>query len=160
MLQSRQLGAAIATDPNAVNDPKLLRNLMQNAEKAGMPDLVLKCQIRIAQLAGQQFDDALEREFWVAVATAEELATQKNGRTTRLSRTRQKVKRVGVIQCLVDWASDPLTTQGFQILVNGGHPEPTGEAIVIRHADKFPNSAVSSALEKLRKAGVEPSGLR
>jgi len=131
-------GAAMATNPDTVSDPKLLRNLMQNADKAGMHDLVLKCQIRIAQLAGQKFDDKLEREFWIAVTTAEELATQKNGRTTRLARTRQKAKRVGAIQCLVDWASDPQTTQGFAILINGGHAELTGEAIVVRHADNFP----------------------
>src|SRR5215207_5267371 len=97
----------MAVDPTTISDPKLLRNLMKNAEKAGRPDLVLQCQIRVAQVAGQAYDDQLEREFWIAVAAAEEIATQKNGRTTRLSRTRQKVKRVGVIQCLIDWAVDP-----------------------------------------------------
>lgn len=149
----------MAVDPENISDPKLLRNLMKNAEKAGMSDLVLHCQVRIAQLAGQEYDEALDREFWTAVAAAEEIATQKNGKTTRLSRTRQKVKRVGVVKCLIDWALDPSTTQGFSILVDGGRPELTGEAIVVRHADKFSTEAVNSARAKLVQHGVDASDL-
>lgn len=132
---------------------------MRNADNAGMLDLVLQCQVRIAELAGQGFDDKLEREFWIAVAAAEEIATQRNGRTTRLSRTRQKAKRVGIVQCLLDWALDPSTTQGFAILVDGGHPELTGEAIVIRHASKFPPEAVRAARNKLANHGIDLSSI-
>jgi hypothetical protein len=150
---------AMAVDPNTVSDPKLLRNLMQNAEKAGLTDLVLKCQVRIAELAGRAYADELEREFWTAVSAAEEIATKSNGRTTRLSRTRQKEKRVGVYQCLMDWALDPKTSQGFSILVEGGYPQLTGEAIVVRHADKFPESVVQAAEQKLASHGVDPKAL-
>jgi len=143
------------TDPSTVNDPVLLRNLMANAARAGMSDLVLKCQIRIAELAGQTFDEELEREFWTAVTVAEEIATQKNRRTTRLSRTRQKVRRVGVVQCLIDWALDQHVTQGFELLVEGGYARLTGEAIVIRHADRFPTAAVESAKYKLSQRGID-----
>jgi hypothetical protein len=145
----------MATDPDSLTDPKLLRGAMKNAEKAGMSDLVLKCQVRIAELAGQAYDEELEREFWTAVAAAEEISTQKNGKTTRLSRTRQKVGRVGVVQCLTDWALDPKVTQGFSILVDGGHSELTGEAIVVRHAAKFSADAVESAKKKLAEHGVD-----
>ncbi len=120
-----------------------------------MSDLVLECQVRIAELAGEAYDGELEREFWTAVAAAEEISTQKNGKTTRLSRTRQKVARVGVVRCLTDWALDPKVTQGFSILVEGEHPELTGEAIVVRHADKFPADAVTSAKKKLAEHGID-----
>ena len=148
----------MATDPATLNDPKLLRNLLTNARNAGREDLVLACQVRLAEIAGQAFDDQLEREFWIAVAAAEEIATEKNGRTTRLARTRQKAKRVGIIQCLVDWAMDPKISQGFSLLVDGGRAELTGEAIVARHSDKFPEEAVRAASEKLARHGVEISG--
>ena len=147
----------MAVDPATISDPKLVRNLLKNAEAAGRSDLVLQCQLRLAEIAGQAYDDQLEREFWTAVAAAEEIATEKNGRTTRLTRTRQKAKRVGVIQCLVDWALDPKTTQGFAILVDGGRPQLTGEAIVVRHAQKFPSDAVRAAEAKLRKHGIDPT---
>lgn len=146
----------MAVDPQTLNDPKLVRQLMKNAGDRGMQDLVLQCQVRIAELAGQQYDEVLEREFWRAVTVAEEIATEKNGKTTRLSRTRQKAARVGVVQCLIDWALDPKITQGFQILV-ASHPELTGEAIVVRHADRFPPEAVQSAREKLAAHGVQLS---
>ncbi len=145
----------MAVDPDTLDDPTLLRNLMKNAQAAGRLDLVLRCQIRLARLAGREYDDELESEFWQAVAVAEELASQRNGRTTRLSRTRQKVKRVGVVQCLIDWALDPSVTQGFTILVGGGHPELTGEAIVVRHADRFSADAVAAARAKLVDHGVD-----
>jgi hypothetical protein len=153
----------MATDPGTLTDPRLLRGLMKNAGKAGLADLVLKCQVRIAELAGQAYDEELEREFWTAVTVAEEIATQENGKTTRLSRTRQKAKRVGVTQCLVDWALDQKVTQGFLMLVEGGHPDLTGEAIVVRHPAKFPEEAVESARKKLERHGVtvtEPSSTR
>ena len=133
---------------------------MKNAAAHERPDIVLQCQVRIARLVGQEFDGELEREFWTAVAVAEEIATQKNGRATRLSRTRQKVKRVGVVQCLVDWACSPNITQGFSILVDDGHAELTGEAIVVRHAENFSDEAVRMAKEKLAKHGVEAASVK
>ena len=139
----------MAVDPDSLTDPKLLRNLLENASRAGRDDLVLQCQIRIAQLAGAQYQTPLEREFWAAVAAAEELASQKNGRKTLLNRTRQKVKRVGIKKCLEDWAFHKGTTQGFDILVQGGHPELTGEAIVVRHASEFSEDAVTAARQRL-----------
>lgn len=146
----------MAVDPQTLTDAKLVRQLMKNADAKGMGDLVLQCQVRIAELAGQEYDDALEREFWRAVTVAEELATKQNGKTTRLSRTRQKAARAGVVQCLIDWALSPKTTQGFQILVEK-HPELTGEAIVVRHPDRFPSEAVESARAKLAAHGVQLS---
>jgi hypothetical protein len=139
----------MAVDPNSLSDPKLLRNLIENALRADRHDLVLQCQVRIAKLAGAQYETALEREFWAAVSAAEELASQKNGRKTLLNRTRQKVKRVGIKKCLEDWAFHKGTTQGFDILVEGGHPELTGEAIVVRHPTEFSDEAVNAAKQRL-----------
>jgi len=147
----------MAVDPDSLTDPKLIRNLLNNAERLGHPDLVLKCQVRLAKLEGAKYATALEREFWAAVVAAEELATQKNGRTTRLARTRQKVGRVGIKKCLEDWAFQKGKTQGFEILVDGGHPELTGEAIVVRHAAEFSKAVVDAARQTLIDHGIDPS---
>lgn len=143
-------------DPNTLSDVKLIRNLLQNAKKKGRDDLVLKCQVRLAHLEGAKYDSALEREFWAAVVVAEELATMKNGKTTRLTRTRQKVDRVGIKKCLEDWAFHKGTTTGFDLLVEGGHSELTGEAIVVRHALEFSDAAVAAARKRLSDYGVDP----
>ena len=58
----------MTVDPATLNDPKLVRQLMKNAAAANMSALVLRCQVRIAELAGQAYDAVLERAFWTAVA--------------------------------------------------------------------------------------------
>ncbi len=155
--QSLQGALTLAVDPNSLNDPKLVRNLLENALRAGRHDLVLQCQVRIAKLAGEQYQTSLEREFWAAVTAAEELASQKNGRKTLLNRTRQKVKRVGIKKCLEDWAFHKGTTQGFDMLVEGGYPELTGEAIVVRHADEFEDAVVMAAKQRLADYQIDLS---
>ena len=147
----------MAVDPESLSDPKLLRVLLQNAKRAGREDLVLACQVRLAKLEGLRYKTELEREFWVALAAAEELASAQNGKTTRLTRTRQKVARVGIKQCLEDWAFHRGTTKGFDLLVEGGHPELTGEAIVVRHTGEFSPEAVAAARQRLRDHGIDPS---
>jgi hypothetical protein len=144
----------MAVDPNSLTDPKLLRNLMENAKRAGRSDLVLQCQVRLAVLAGANYETPLEKDFWSAVTAAEELASEKNGRTTRLIRTRQKVKRVGIKKILEDWAFHKGTTQGFDILVEGGYPELTGEAIVVRHAAEFSEEVVAAARKRLSDRNI------
>ena len=144
-------------DPNSLADPRLVRNLLENAKKRGRADIVLKCQARLAHLEGAKYSSQLEREFWTAVAAAEELATLRNGKTIRLSRTRQKAARVGFNQCLEDWAFHKGTTDGFDLLVEGGYPELTGEAIVIRYPDEFSEAAVKAAKKRLLDHGIELS---
>jgi hypothetical protein len=147
----------MSVDPESLNDPKLVRSLLNNAQRAGRQDLVFRCQVRLAKLEGARYETALEREFWAAVAAAEELASLKNGKKTRLNRTRQKVARVGIKRCLEDWAFHKGTTQGFDILVEGGHPELTGEAIVVRHAADFAENVVEAARKRLIDYGIDPS---
>jgi hypothetical protein len=150
---------AYVPDPSSFTDAAKLRKIIANAERLGQTDLALACRLRIAELAGQKFDDVLEREFWMAVTCAEEFKTQENGRTTILSRTRQKHKRVGALQCLVDWAEDPKVTEGFHILLKAKRPDMTGEAIVLRHAEKFPPETVALARQKLEAHGVDVASL-
>jgi hypothetical protein len=147
----------MAVDPNTLTDPKHLRNLLANAKRAGREDLVFQCQVRLAKLEGSRYENDIEREFWAAVTAAEELATAKNGKTTKLNRTRQKAGRVGIKKVLEDWAFHKGTTQGFDILVEGGHPELTGEAVVIRHPNEFSKEAVEAACQRLVAYGIDPS---
>ena len=88
---------------------------------------------------------------------AEELRTAENGRTTRLSRTRQKHKRDGAKKCIADLATSSGFTEGFRILTDGGHPELTFEAILLRHSEQFTPDETETVQEKLRAAGLNPS---
>lgn len=141
-------------DPQTFTDPEKLRKLMANAVRLGYEDLAFQCRLRIAELAGATHDDVLEREFWTAVSAAEEIRTAANGKTSRLTQARQKHKRVGAQKVLEDWALDPATTDGFATLVTHNRGDLTGEAIVLRHEDRFSVDAVNAARKKLMDHGV------
>lgn len=142
-------------DPDTFDDPDKLRNLMANASRLGHEDLVLRCQVRLAELGSQQFDDDLEKEFWTAVNIAEEFKTAINGKTTRLSRTRQKYNRDGAKKCVEDLATRPEITDGFRVLAENGRMDLTFEAVLLRHASQFEESAVRTAKTKLLDNGVD-----
>ncbi len=83
------------------------------------------------------------------------MLTEERGRTTLLARTRQKLKRVGVMQTLADWALNGTETNGFKMLIARGMPELTGEAIVLRHQEQFAPDVVAAAGRRLMTAGVD-----
>ena len=97
----------------------------------------------------------MEYDFWRTVHSFEHVLTEENSRTTRLSRTRQKVQRVGVVQTLVDWALDTKRTDGFRMLLERDMPELTGEAIVLRHPSRFEVAVISAARARLEASGVD-----
>ena len=98
-------------------------------------------------------DDPLERDFYDVLNAYEELLTEKNGRTTKANRTRQKLKNKGVAQCLIDWALGP-PTDGFRLLTEKGLSELTAEYLVVKHESRFPPEVVESAKRRLLDDGA------
>ena len=144
-----------ALDPNKMDDPEKIRALMINADRKGRSDISWACKVRLAELAGRSYDDNLEREFWIAVHVAEEIKTQENGKTTRLSRTRQKYQRDGALKCIADLATKPGTTEGFHILADNGRVDLTFEAVLLRHHGRFQAESMEIARNKLLDHGVD-----
>ena len=129
-------------------DRDALRNLMENAKRLERDDIYWLAFKRLCSLEGMAYDDPLERDFYDVLNAYEELLTEKHGRTTKASRTRQKLKNKGVEQCLIDWALGD-STDGFRLLVEKGLPELTAEYLVVKHATRFPEAAVKAARERL-----------
>ena len=95
-----------------------------------------------------EIDDPLERDFYEVLNAYEELLTEKYGRTTKASRTRQKLKNKGVWQCLNDWAAGP-PTDGFELLKDKGLTELTAEYLVLKYAEQFPLETTEAARKRL-----------
>lgn len=142
-------------DPNNFDDPDKIRSLMVNARRLGYDDLVVQCQVRIAEIGSQQFDDALEKEFWTAVYLAEEFKTSENGKSTRLTKTRQKYNRDGAKKCVGDLVARPAIDESFRILADNGRVDLTFEAVLLRHANQYDESAITIAKTKLLDNGVD-----
>ncbi|MCU0881823.1 MAG: hypothetical protein MUF14_04040 [Hyphomonadaceae bacterium] len=84
----------------------------------------------------------------------EEVLRIERGKTVRLTRTRQKVAKVGEIQTLIDFATAASPTEGFDALLARGLPELTAEALVLKHAARFEPPVLAAAGARLAAAGV------
>lgn len=137
-------------DISTYDDADQLKQLMANAKRLGNIDVYKQAFRRLCELAGNGKPDALHMDFYSTLAAYEELLTEKNGRTTRANRTRQKLARHGVIKCLEDWAKDPKETQGFSTLVENGLVELTGEFLILKYPGDFSSKAIENARRRLK----------
>ena len=129
-----------------------LRTLMSNARRLNREDVYRQAFKRLCSLEGLNLSDPLEREFYDVLNAYEELLTEKNGRTTKASRTRQKLKNKGFEQCLIDWALGP-STDGFKLLIERGVKELTAEYLVVKYERRFPPAVVEAARKRLGDGG-------
>jgi len=138
-------------------DPIQIKQVMANALRKGDAEAYNRAFRRFCSVTGATHDDpddSLVRAFWETLAAYEMLLAEKHGRTQPAGYTRRKVKEQGVLRCLVDWANATGPTVGFNLLVEKGMWELTGEALVLRYADRFDGNTVSNARKRLEKAGV------
>jgi hypothetical protein len=140
-------------------DPRDLRQILSNARDRDEPELEAAAFKKLIAIVPGVAPGSLEHDFWQMVHAFEHMRSEENGRRTLLSRTRQKVGRVGIVQTLTDWALDTKPTQGFAMLMEREMPELTGEAIILRHASRFPADVVAAARARLQRVGVKNPNL-
>jgi hypothetical protein len=128
---------------------------MKNAERLGRRDLYQAAFRRYCELTNVENESAdVLKDVWKAIAAFELLMTERNGKTTRASRTRQKLNRDGPIKLVADLALRPAPSDGFLTLVENGMPDLTFEHIAMRHSDQFSDEVLSAAKKRLESAGV------
>jgi hypothetical protein len=140
-------------------DPDALKRIIKNARTHNEPSIALAAFRKLVSLVPSERPGTVEHDFWQMVNAFEHVLTEEKGKTTRLNRTRQKVKRVGVVETLRDWALSEKDTTGFAMLLDREMPEYTGEAIVLRHSGRFEPRVVVAARKRLEQAGVDVSAL-
>ena len=138
----------------ACSDPKRLRAFMANANREGAEDVRAAAFRRLVEVLPEAAPGSVEHDFWRTIHAFEQVLTEERGKTTRLSRTRQKIGRVGIMKTLADFALSKKPTPGFKMLLDRDMPELTGEAIVLRHANRFAEEVVAAARARLTAAGV------
>lgn len=143
------LKQTMAKPISGYTDPGDLRTLMTNAKRLGREDIWREAFQRLCSLEGADQADPLHRDFYRTLAAYEHLLTQKNGRATRASRTRLKLKSKGVVQCLADWVTSKTPTEGYELLTASGLAELTGEQLVLKYPEQFSAEAVAAAKSRL-----------
>jgi len=136
-------------------DPQGLESLIRNATKLGNTVVAEAAFRKRISLVPAERPGTVEHDFWQTVHAFEYSLSEERGKTTRLSRTRQKVAQVGVVQTLRDWAAGAQETAGFKMLLERGMPEFTGEAITLRHPEHFEPKTLEAARRRLTTAGVD-----
>lgn len=130
---------------------------MRRAHDKQLSDVYNAVFKRYCELTGAANDDPsdpLIADFYKTLAAYEQLLTEKNERNTIASRTRQKITNKGVHQSLIEWTRGKAETNGFKLLVDRGMPEFTGEYLVVRYSDRFPEDVVALAKDRLGEHGI------
>lgn len=140
---------------NNESNPEKLRNWMANARRLEREDVYQLAFRQLCRIEGKDIDDPLAAEFAKVMRALEEALTQKNGRTTRLSRTRQKLARAGVRKTLADLALRPTPSAGFLHLINFGMADMSAEKLIIKYAAEFEPEVIAAAQKRLDEYGIE-----
>ena len=141
-------------------DADQLRRIRENAQRMGVTAVADAAFRRLIEVLPEQAPESIEHDFWMTIHAFEEVLRDERKKTVRLSRTRQKIGRVGVKQTLIDFATSKAPTPGFNMLIERGLPELTGEALVLKHSESFDPGVQSAARQRLEDAGVDITKLR
>ncbi len=146
-----------ASKPDLSNewDKDKLRNWMANAKRINRLDVYEDAFRQLCRVEGRNIDDPLEAEFAMVMRALEEALTEESGRTKRLSRTRQKLGRVGVRKTLADLALKHQPSLGFKKLLEFNMADMSAEALVLKYAKEFDDAVVAAARQRLTEYGIK-----
>src|SRR5665213_3295970 len=81
----------------ACDDTTKLHNWIENAGKKSEPIIGNAAFRRLVSISPAEKKGTVEHDFWQSIHALELVLSAENKKTTRLSRTRQKIKRVEVV---------------------------------------------------------------
>ncbi|GIK82894.1 MAG: hypothetical protein BroJett024_39990 [Alphaproteobacteria bacterium] len=146
---------AKAPDLSEEWDRQKLRNWMANARRLGRDDVYQAAFRQLCRIEGRDIDDPLAADFAAVMRALEEALSEQNGRTTRLSRTRQKLARAGVRKTLADLALKPKPSEGFLKLMEFGMADMSAESLILKYRQEFEPEVVAAAERRLAEYGVD-----
>ena len=133
--------------------PEDCEKFAKNAIRLGRPDLAVETQRRAIELKAEKHDAQTnaEKEALQAVYAYELLLTEKNGRTTRASRTWQTIKKHGIIEAVNRVVIKSSESMGFKMLKEKNMEDLLFESVVLRYPDIFSEEAVQCSKERFSK---------
>lgn len=92
----------------------------------------------------------LEYDVWRSIFALEGSLKEERGKTTLLSRTRQKIARDGELATVADLVTKA-PSEGYRMLIERDMAELTFEAVALRHADRFEPRVLAAARRRLEQ---------
>lgn len=137
-------------------DTKKLQNWIDNARREGAPEVEKAAITQLINIEAQKNhddpNDPVVFDFWKSITALEYVLSDERGKTTRLSRTRQKITRVGVKKTLKDLVMSPTPSDGYYLLQDRGMLEMSAESVVLRHLNAFHADIIEAAKQRLANA--------
>lgn len=140
------------------NDPKKLRQLAANAHERGQEEVRRAATLRLYEVQPSEKQGTLEYDVWQSIYALEGELSHERGKTTRLSRTRQKIARDGEERTVADLVTGKVS-DGFRMLVERNMPQLTFEAVALKHSGQFDKQVLSAAEQRLNDVGYDPQTL-
>lgn len=135
------------------NDEEKLRNWISNANRTQVDEVEDAARRRLIEVrASKDIDepnDPVVLDFWKSITALENELSEERGKTIRLSRTRQKIARVGVEKTLADLALQTHPSDGYHLLKARGMLDLSAEAVVLRFAERFAPEVLEAARLRL-----------
>ncbi len=135
------------------DDEKKLRNWISNANREKVKEVEDAARRRLIEVrALKDIDDPndpIVLDFWKSITALENELSEERGKTTRLSRTRQKIARVGVEKTLADLALQGQPSDGYHLLKARGMLDLSAEAVVLRYPKRFAREVLDAARLRL-----------
>ena len=136
-------------------DPEKLRRFMANARQRNATDIYDAAFQRLISVQPAAQVGTIAYDVWRTIYAFEELLKEERGKTVRLSRTRQKIQRVGEIRTVIDLALKATPSDGFNMLKERDLLELSFEALVVVRALHFPSNVVDAARVRLTNHGFD-----
>lgn len=135
------------------DDKEKLRTWFKNAKRMGNAEVANAAFRKLISLVPEAKKGTANYDFWESINALEFF------RSRPLSRTRQKIARVEIIQTMKDLVMSKKPGAGFNMLIELGMPELTAEAVVLRHPRTFDKEVRSAARDRLVSVGIMPDSL-
>ena len=139
-----------------LDDPVRLRNFVRNARRTGSTTVEAAAFKRLCKVQPAEAPGTLEHDLWQSIHALEEMLRDERGKTVRLSRTRQKIARDGEAKTAADLTLKSTPSEGFAMLLERGHPEPSFEAVVLRHPGASDDDVRRAAATRLSAFDLDP----
>lgn len=130
-------------------DVSKLNNYIDNATRKNVAIVREAAMRQLESLTPNHETGTLEHDFWKTIRTYERVLHEDEKTTVSLFKTRKEAETEGIEKTLSEWVLNKSHGWVFNILVELGKPELTGESVVLRHPDKFEESIIEAAHERL-----------
>ncbi|MES2044565.1 MAG: hypothetical protein V4475_11845 [Pseudomonadota bacterium] len=136
-------------------DAKKLRQIAINAREKGEQAVARAADLRLYAILPSEAPGTLEYDVWQSIHALEGTLSNERSKTTRLARTRQKIKNVGELATVRDLVLSSKASDGFFMLIERDMPALTFEHVALQHPDRFDSTVLDAASARLKSAGIE-----